>query len=66
LSAGVGVQYIVPAMLVFYGRREVAQFADITTNPHRSIFGKTLWIILICVWALISSMYQRLSLLFNT
>ncbi len=53
-------------MLVFYGRREVAQFADITTNPHRSIFGKTLWIILICVWALISSMYQRLSLLFNT
>ena len=39
VEAGTGVgktfAYLVPALLVFYGRRRVARIADITRNPHR-------------------------------
>ena len=33
--AGVGIQYVAPALLCFYGRRAVGQFANLADNPHR-------------------------------
>ena len=34
-AAGVGIQYVIPALLVFYGRRTLAPLANIAANPHR-------------------------------
>ena len=66
-----GIQYVIPALLCYYGRKEIATFADNATNPHRypippasrapsapfsSIFGRTLWIVLICIWAIVSGL----------
>ena len=35
--AGVGIQYITPALLCYYGRKQIAEFADVHLNPHRYV-----------------------------
>ena len=51
--AGVGVQYVVPAMLVWCARRKMTQ-AGHYNNPHRSVFGSNKWVYIVCVWAVAS------------
>eukprot|EP00042_Codosiga_hollandica_P017634 m.49116 g.49116 ORF g.49116 m.49116 type:complete len:183 (-) comp47891_c0_seq2:237-785(-) len=61
--AGVAIQYVVPALLCFYGRRLVAPFADCRQNPHRSPFYGTKWVLAICVWSLICAALVTLYLI---
>ncbi|KAH3869903.1 hypothetical protein DPMN_033077 [Dreissena polymorpha] len=55
-SAGAGIQYIIPALLVFNARRQTApSMAD--ENVHRSPFRGYLWIIFVCVWAVLCMIF---------
>jgi len=50
--AGVGVQFIIPSMLVLAARRRLsASFSAISTTQHRSPFGATAWPMFMFGWA---------------
>lgn len=52
--AGTGIQYVVPACLVYLGRREVPDIqARVGGDPlvHRSPFSHRLWVYLVLLWA---------------
>ncbi len=56
LEAGVGIQYIVPAMLCYFGRKKVVSVLGseaIKLNPHRSLFGHRAWVYVVSIWALL-------------
>nr|CAB3267025.1 transmembrane protein 104 [Phallusia mammillata] len=54
--AGAGVQYVIPALLVYYARKEVS-FSGFKTSPdrnqHRSPFSRKSWIFLVLAWSVI-------------
>lgn len=52
--AGVGVQYIIPTMLVYYGRRKAVEMFDSYTNLYASIFKHRAWVWMIMSWTLLS------------
>lgn len=52
--AGVGVQYVVPAMLVWCGRHKLFARIGHYNNHHRSVFSGKVWIVIVCVWAVAS------------
>ncbi|XP_052265717.1 transmembrane protein 104-like isoform X2 [Dreissena polymorpha] len=54
--AGAGIQYIIPALLVFYARRQTAPSMAVE-NVHRSPFRGYLWIIFVCVWAVLCMIF---------
>ena len=60
--AGAFVQYLIPAALIFFGRKRLAYLVRLSPslapvthqNPHRSPFGNIFWICLVCLWAVVS------------
>ncbi|KAF7698098.1 transmembrane protein 104 [Silurus meridionalis] len=50
--AGTGIQYIIPAALVFYSRRHLEPVFDRDVqNKHRSPFHHTFWVVFVVIWA---------------
>ena len=52
--AGAGVQYIIPTMLMFYGRQKALEVFDSYHNEYRSFFKHRAWIWLILSWTVFS------------
>lgn len=52
--AGVGVQYIIPTMLLYYGRQKAFQTYDTYRNEFASWFRHKVWIWIILIWTLFS------------
>nr|XP_006635158.1 PREDICTED: transmembrane protein 104 isoform X2 [Lepisosteus oculatus] len=51
--AGTGIQYIIPACLVFFSRKHLEPvFGQDVVNKHRSPFRHTVWVIFVLVWAI--------------
>ncbi len=52
--AGAVIQYIIPASMVYYGRRETKRlFGERWTNKHRSPFHHKAWCIFVMLWAVV-------------
>lgn len=51
--AGVGVQYVIPAMLVWCARHKMKNVVYYN-NPHQSVFGSDKWVCIVCFWAIAS------------
>jgi len=50
--AGAGIQYVVPALLVYNGRKvSTAAIGIGVKNHHRSWFQSTIWVIFVNLWA---------------
>lgn len=51
--AGAGIQYVIPALLVLFARREVSNLQARVGGEqlHRSPFGHKVWVYLVLVWA---------------
>jgi len=50
--AGAGIQYIVPALLVYYARKEASEALGIgVKNHHKSPFESRYWVLFVLVWA---------------
>lgn len=47
--AGAGIQYVIPAMLVYCARKQTYLLNG--ENMHTSPFKGTLWVVFVCVWA---------------
>ena len=52
--AGVGVQYIIPTMLTFYGRHKALEIFGSYNNDHGSFFKNQRWIWVVMGWTLLS------------
>jgi len=51
--AGAGIQYVVPAFLVYFGRKVTHKTVGVgVKNQHESWFKSTAWIVFVQVWAL--------------
>ncbi|XP_031552632.1 transmembrane protein 104-like [Actinia tenebrosa] len=51
--AGTGVQYIIPATLVYFARKQLRELANSYDNKHRSKFRQRSWIFFVLIWAVI-------------
>lgn len=49
--AGAGVQYVIPACLVYCGRKQLKEITGYYDNKHRSPFGRRVWIMSVIGWA---------------
>jgi len=50
--AGAGIQYVVPALLVYFGRSASVNAIGVgVTNRHRSVFQSVIWVIFVNLWA---------------
>ncbi|KAK3520474.1 hypothetical protein QTP70_024083 [Hemibagrus guttatus] len=50
--AGTGIQYIIPAALVYFSRRHLEPvFGRDVENKHRSPFRHTFWVVFVVIWA---------------
>ncbi|XP_062382491.1 transmembrane protein 104-like [Sardina pilchardus] len=50
--AGTAIQYVIPACLVYCGRRHLEPVVERdAVNTHRSPFTHTLWVVFVLVWA---------------
>jgi amino acid permease len=52
--AGAGVQYVIPTMLTFYGRRKAMEMFQCYDNNYGSFFKHRAWIWLVLSWTLLS------------
>ncbi|XP_074647838.1 transmembrane protein 104-like isoform X2 [Tubulanus polymorphus] len=53
--AGAGIQYVIPALLVFYARKDTHNlFSHSIRNKHRSLFKHNIWILLVIAWAAVA------------
>lgn len=50
--AGAGIQYVIPAMLVFCARKQTSMLFQ-EKNIHESPFKGKFWIIFVCIWAVV-------------
>ncbi|XP_076853357.1 transmembrane protein 104 [Brachyhypopomus gauderio] len=56
--AGTGIQYIIPATLVFFSRRHLEPvFGRDVVNKHRSPFFHTFWVVFVVLWATFCLMF---------
>ncbi|KAJ8317924.1 hypothetical protein KUTeg_003015 [Tegillarca granosa] len=53
--AGTGIQYIIPALLVYFGRKNIKSVVDDvdSKNKYSSPFSHTFWVVFVCLWAVI-------------
>ncbi|XP_033630395.1 transmembrane protein 104-like [Asterias rubens] len=52
--AGAGIQYIIPAFLVYFGRKKTAKlFGQSWSNKHTSPFKHKLWVVFVLLWAVL-------------
>jgi len=50
--AGAGIQYVVPAALVFQARQQAGSALGVgVTNHHKSPFRRTVWVVFVQLWA---------------
>jgi amino acid permease len=49
--AGAGIQYVIPAILVYYARKDMNDLSPGNVNPLRSPFKHVAWIIFVLIWA---------------
>jgi hypothetical protein len=50
--AGVGVQFLIPSLLVFYARRHlIRMFGQNTTNTNASPFRSQYWLVFMLLWS---------------
>ncbi|XP_028674745.1 transmembrane protein 104 [Erpetoichthys calabaricus] len=50
--AGTGIQYIIPACLVYFGRKDLGlTYGDAVNNKHRSPFHHVFWVWFVLIWA---------------
>jgi len=50
--AGAGIQYVVPALLVYYARKEASEALGIgVKNHHKSPFESRYWVLFVLLWA---------------
>lgn len=59
--AGASIQYVIPALLIYYARRVSPQDDDALAgdglkvmNNFKSPFKKTIWVVFVLVWAALS------------
>uniref|UniRef100_A0A915I201 Amino acid transporter transmembrane domain-containing protein n=1 Tax=Romanomermis culicivorax TaxID=13658 RepID=A0A915I201_ROMCU len=52
--AGVGVQYVLPAMLIFGARKKCRNLMSFLPNSHKSPFASKFWIFGLFAWAALS------------
>ena len=58
--AGAGIQYVVPAALVYCARKQVdSLFAE--PNIHSSPFKSRLWVFFVCIWALVCTVFVTIN-----
>ena len=50
---GVGVQYVIPVFLAYFGRRIVVREIGTYANKHRSLFNNIVFLVFIMVWSLV-------------
>lgn len=50
--AGAGIQYIIPAMLVYLARKQTSSLLP-EGNQHASPFKGKIWIAFVCIWAVL-------------
>ncbi|KAL0993367.1 hypothetical protein UPYG_G00106820 [Umbra pygmaea] len=56
--AGTGIQYVIPALLVYFGRRHLEPLLGTdAVNKHRSPFRHTFWVWFVVVWATFCLMF---------
>lgn len=63
--AGVGIQYVVPAMLCYCGRNAAREVLPIEDNPHASWFRHRYWIYGVCGWSLVSVVLVAFNLIYS-
>ncbi|KAM8823972.1 transmembrane protein 104 [Synchiropus picturatus] len=64
--AGTGIQYIVPALLVHYGRRHVQPvMGRDAINKHRSPFRHAFWVWFVVVWAVFCLVFVTANIILN-
>lgn len=51
--AGAIIQYVIPVMLVYFGRKSIKEHIGLYRNKHRSPFRHVFWIYLIMLWYLV-------------
>lgn len=51
--AGAGVQYIIPASLAYFGRKQLKELTGHYDNKHRSPFGRREWVMFVIGWAVV-------------
>ena len=50
--AGAGIQYVFPALLVYFGRKRTREAIGIgVRNQHGSSFGSNWWVLFVNLWA---------------
>ena len=58
--AGAGIQYVVPALLVYCARKQVdSLFAE--PNIHASPFKGKAWVFFVCIWALVCIVFVTIN-----
>ncbi|XP_045073125.1 transmembrane protein 104-like [Coregonus clupeaformis] len=56
--AGTGIQYVIPALLVYFGRRHLEPMLGTDeVNKHQSPFRHTFWVWFVVVWATFCLMF---------
>lgn len=51
--AGTGVQYVIPACLAYFGKKQLTEMTGRYDNKHKSPFGWSLWIVFVIGWAFV-------------
>uniref|UniRef100_A0AAY4AS39 Amino acid transporter transmembrane domain-containing protein n=1 Tax=Denticeps clupeoides TaxID=299321 RepID=A0AAY4AS39_9TELE len=64
--AGTGIQYIIPAFLVFLSRRHLEPvFGRDVVNKHKSPFHHTGWVVFVVLWAAFCLMFVTANIVLN-
>lgn len=59
--AGAGIQYIIPALLVYFARKDIHDLAPGSVNPLKSPFRHLAWIIFVLIWAVICIIFVTIN-----
>ncbi|EGD76595.1 hypothetical protein PTSG_07712 [Salpingoeca rosetta] len=51
--AGVGIQYVIPALLCYFARQKARRVFETYDNPHASFFSHKGWILFVVVWSVV-------------
>ncbi|XP_076073311.1 transmembrane protein 104-like isoform X1 [Mytilus galloprovincialis] len=63
--AGAGIQYVIPAILVYCARKEVTNFSPGHVNPLKSPFKHVAWVIFVLIWACICIIFVTVNHIIN-
>jgi len=60
---GVGIQWLIPVILIYYSRKKMEEIAPGIRNPHRSMFNHYLWQVAILILVVISVIVSTANLI---